>query len=314
MKSKQKRHQNARILIVDDLPKNIQVLGTILKREGYRINVARNGLEALDVAGKVPLDLILLDVMMPRMDGWETCEKLKQSPETKDIPIVFLTARTDTEAIVRGFNAGGVDYVSKPFNTSELLARIHTHIDLWQKTRQLRDLAENDGLTMIANRRRFDTFLELEWRRCMRTDNPLSLILIDIDYFKAYNDSYGHQRGDECLKQVAEAIRQTAKRPGDLAARYGGEEFILVLGNTDAKSAIKLAEATRLRIEQLGIPHVTSMVNDTITVSMGVATVIPDKDMAPAGLIEIADGLLYESKHAGRNQVKWNFCEESPHD
>ncbi len=296
--------KNARVLIVDDTPKNIHVLGTILKQEGYQINVARNGLEALKMVYKVSPDLILLDIIMPEMDGYDTCKILKQSPETKDIPIIFLTSKTDTEDIIKGFQAGGVDYISKPFNATELMARIHTHIDLWWKTKQLQEIADKDGLTMIANRRRFNEFLDSEWRRCLRSRMPLSLIMIDIDCFKSYNDYYGHQQGDECLKLIAKTISSITKRPGDLAARYGGEEFAVILGNTPAESGNMMAEEIRMRIEQLNISHTGSTVRNIVTSSFGVATIIPDKDKTPAQLLYAADKKLYKAKNAGRNQVK----------
>ncbi|MCP4111114.1 MAG: PleD family two-component system response regulator [Desulfobacteraceae bacterium] len=295
--------ESARILIVDDTPKNIQVLGTILKQEGYQVNVARNGLEALKMVCKVFPDLILLDIIMPEMDGYDTCKTLKQAPETKDIPIIFLTAKTETEDIVKGFQAGGVDYISKPFNATELLARIHTHIDLWRKTKQLQEFADKDGLTMIANRRRFNEFLDSEWRRCLRSRTPLSLIMIDIDCFKSYNDYYGHQQGDDCLRLIAKTISSTIKRPGDMAARYGGEEFVVILGNTPAEAGNTLAEEIRLKIEYLNIPHTGSTVKNVVTSSIGVATIVPDRDISPAMLVSAADKKLYKAKNAGRNQV-----------
>lgn len=296
-------NHSARILIVDDTPKNIQVLGTILRQEGYQINIAQDGLKAIQMAEKVSPDLVLLDVMMPDMDGYETCQRLKQSPETKDIPIIFLTARKEPEDIVKGFEVGGVDYISKPFNSIELLARIRTHLDLWYKTRQLQSIADKDGLTMIANRRRFDAFFDLEWRRGKRDQTPITIIMIDIDYFKAYNDYYGHLQGDECLKQIAKVIDINCRRPGDIAARYGGEEFAAILGNTDQKGGIQHAEKIRRKVEGLGIHHEKSHISDYVTVSLGIATMIPSKEDGAEQLMKIADEQLYRAKELGRNQV-----------
>ena len=292
----------SRILIVDDTPKNIQVLGTILRQEGYQINIAQDGSRAIHMAEKVSPDLILLDVMMPDMDGYETSLKLKQSPETKDIPIIFLTARKEPEDIIKGFEVGGLDYISKPFNSIELLARIRTHLDLWHKTRQLQSIAEKDGLTMIANRRRFDAFFDLEWRRSNRDKTPVTIVMIDIDFFKAYNDYYGHLQGDECLKQIAKVIDINCRRPADIAARYGGEEFAVILGNTDQKGGIQLAEKIRRKIEGLGIPHEKSVISDYVTISLGIATMIPSNEDRSDQLIKRADEQLYRAKELGRNQ------------
>lgn len=293
----------SRILIVDDTPKNIQVLGTILRQEGYQINIAQDGLKAIHMAEKVFPDLVLLDVMMPDIDGYETCLRLRQSPETKDIPIIFLTARKEPEDIVKGFEVGGIDYISKPFNSIELLARIRTHLDLWHKTRQLQSIADKDGLTMIANRRRFDAFFNLEWRRGKRDRTPVTIIMIDIDFFKAYNDYYGHLQGDECLKQIARVIDITCRRPGDIAARYGGEEFAAILGNTDQKGGIQLAEKICRKVEGLEIPHEKSGISEYVTVSLGIAAMVPSNEEGSEQLIKIADEQLYRAKELGRNQV-----------
>ncbi len=297
----------ARVLIVDDTPKNIQVLGTMLKSEGYQINVAQNGLQALQTVSKVHPDIILLDVMMPEMDGYETCKRLKDSLDTMDIPVIFLTARIETEDVLKGFELGAADYITKPFNHAILLARVKTHIALYQKSRQLKMVADLDGLTMLANRRNFDEFLVQEWRRCLRSRQPLSLAISDIDYFKAYNDTYGHLKGDEALKRVAMEIQGGCRRPGDLAARYGGEEFAVVLGDTDEEAAMIIAENLCRAVAGLTIPHKTSKVRDVVTVSIGVATLIPDLDTSPERLIKLADDQLYQAKNGGRNQVRQAF-------
>lgn len=293
-----------RILIVDDSPQNIKVLGTILKDEGYQINVAQDGKQALEMVEKVPPTLILLDIMMPVMNGYETCKKLKENPESKDIPIIFLSSKIEPKDVVTGFDIGGADYITKPFNASILLARVKTHITLMKKSKQLKEMSQKDGLTMIANRRRFDEFLEMEWRRCLRNQCPITVIMIDIDHFKAYNDFYGHLQGDDVLRKVAKTLESFIQRPGDLTARYGGEEFAVILGDTDEKNALQLAWKMCGQIEKQQIPHEKSSVTNVVTASFGVATVFPGEDSSPALLLESADKQLYEAKKEGRNQVK----------
>jgi diguanylate cyclase (GGDEF)-like protein len=293
-----------RILIVDDSPQNIKVLGTILKDEGYQINVAQNGKQALEIVEKVSPELILLDIMMPVLNGYETCRKLKENPEIRDIPIIFLSAKIEPEDVVTGFEIGGADYITKPFNASILLARVKTHITLMKKSKQLKDISQKDGLTLIANRRRFDEFLEMEWRRCMRNQCPLSLIMIDIDHFKAYNDFYGHLQGDNVLRKVAKTLEKFTQRPGDLTARYGGEEFAVILGDTDEKNSQELAWKMCRQIEKQQIPHEKSGVSDVVTASFGTAAVLPGKANSTSLLLELADKRLYEAKEQGRNQVK----------
>jgi diguanylate cyclase (GGDEF)-like protein len=294
-----------RILIVDDVPTNIRVLGPVLREAGYQVYVARDGMQALTMVGEISPDLILLDVMMPGMDGFETCRQLKIMPESRDIPVIFLTARIEDQDVMQGFEVGAVDYVTKPFNAAILLARVKTHLTLRQQAKKLQSLADRDGLTMIANRRRLEEFLAKEWRRCQRNHLPLALIMLDIDYFKPYNDSYGHLRGDEALKQVAETINQAAQRPSDLAARYGGEEFALILGETRLDGAQEIAERLRDSIETLAIPHNASLVAPIVTISLGVACAVPGQDLDNANaLIDAADTALYRAKAGGRNQVK----------
>lgn len=291
------------ILLVDDNFKNLQVLGTILENR-YKTAVATSGFEALNFLKNRKPDLILLDIVMPEMSGLDLCRQIKSSPETKEIPVIFVTAKTQIDDVVKGFDAGAVDYITKPFHSTELLVRVHTHIDLRKKTLLLKAISQMDGLTMIPNRRHFDEFLSLEMRRCSRERQPLSVIMIDVDYFKLYNDFYGHIKGDDCLKLVAEVIRRSAKRPGDLPARYGGEEFSVVLGNTGLDNALMIARKICSDIEGLKIPHKGSKANNVVTVSIGAASVIPGRETSPAWLIEQADKCLYKAKQEGRNRVK----------
>jgi len=175
--------------------------------------------------------------------------------------------------------------------------------ELAASNRQLEMLSRQDGLTGLSNRRYFDSFLSTEVRRGARAREPLSLILIDVDYFKAYNDAYGHQGGDECLKRIAVAMLSSCQRPGDLAARYGGEEFVLVLPSTGAEGAIRVADILAANIAQLAMPHARSQVHSCVTVSQGVVSLLPDADTAPEMLIEYADQALYRAKQQGRNRA-----------
>lgn len=292
------------LLIVDDIPINIQILAGEL-REEYQIKIATRGEKALEIARVEPSpDLILLDIMMPEMDGYEACRRLKQDPRTRSIPIIFITAKGDVEDETLGFDLGAADYITKPFQLPVVKARIRTHLSLKRKTDLLEQLAFLDGLTDIPNRRRFEEVLKDEWRRAMRSGQPLSLVLMDLDNFKAYNDEYGHAAGDACLIQVAQALKRSLKRPADFVARYGGEEFVAILPDTDRPSASFVAERMRAEIEALAIPHAPFQLYDHITLSLGVATILPDRVHSPVDLINSADRMLYAAKTDGRNQAK----------
>jgi len=291
------------ILIVDDTPTNIQVLAEGLRSE-YRVKVATSGKAALEVVAKqgVP-DLILLDVMMPDMDGYELCRQLKQNPNTNGVPIIFVTARNEMDDEERGLQMGAIDYITKPFHLSIVRARLKNHLKIKLMTNLLESMAWLDGLTCIPNRRRFDEALQTEWKRTQRSGVPLSLILVDIDHFKEFNDHYGHGAGDTCLKQVASLLASLVTRAGDLAARYGGEEFILLMPGTDKDGAQLLAEQLRGRIEEQHIPHERSTTSSWVTISAGYASVIPSQDGDPSILLGEADQMLYRAKKAGRNCV-----------
>lgn len=303
------------ILIVDDNPTNLSVLSQALKLAGYKTRVAIDGESAIEQVLEDPPDLILLDVQMPGIDGFETCTKLKANSSTKEIPIIFITAAADVEQKVKGLSVGAVDYITKPFQHEEVLARVKVHLTLrfltkkvqqqslaLQKANQeLHRLANLDGLTQVANRRRFDRYFEQEWRRSMRERQHLSLILCDIDYFKCYNDRYGHQAGDSCLKQVAQIINSSIKRSTDLVARYGGEEFAVILPNTSPQGAVHVAESIRSQVKQLQIPHERSQVSAYITISLGIGSEIPDRQLQTDYLIAVADKALYLAKEKGRD-------------
>ena len=291
------------ILIVDDAPINIQVLADMLK-DDYLVKVATHGHKALEIArdNDAP-DLILLDVMMPGMDGFEVCRCLKADACTKDIPIIFVTARDELRDEERGLELGAVDYISKPFQLPIVKARIRNHLNLKLKTDLLSELALLDGLTSIPNRRRLDELLELECRRAARAESTVSVLMIDVDDFKAYNDTYGHGAGDECLKQIATTLLTGLKRPADMVARYGGEEFVVLLPETDAEAAAHVAERLRAHIEARQIPHVNSRAANHVTISVGCATSVTGSDCCGDALLDLADKNLYAAKENGRNTV-----------
>ncbi len=422
----------AKVLVVDDTPANIGVLLRILENEGYQVLAATSGEAALKIVHQTTVDLIVLDIMMPGMNGLETCRHLKSLPGTSMTPVVFISALTDTVDLIEGFRAGAVDYIHKPFRHEEVCIRVRTHLQMCKyynayrfeaerfraivsnmaeglllitpdgkirsanpashnmlgyppgeltrcsildllaapfnleyatyfsreeqpigrigalphgpqevvlQTRggdelsldftltkifaeeqlylgllhdisahkqshdELMRIACTDPLTNCANRRQLDSFLRQEWNRAQRVTEPISLAIIDVDFFKPYNDTLGHQAGDRCLQQVAAAIRATVRRPTDLAARFGGEEFVLVFAATDLPSAQFLADKARLAITALNLPHPASSIADHITVSVGVACMIPNKDTPISDLLKAADAALYQAKQGGRNRV-----------
>ena len=298
------------ILMVDDSPVNIRMLIDALQSD-YELSVATNGPDALEIAGShTPPDLILLDIMMPGMDGYEVCRLLKENEATRNIPIIFVTGKNDDRDETKGLELGAVDYITKPFSIPIVKARIRTHLELKSKRDLLQRLSMTDGLTGIANRRRFDDFLTYEWKRGRRTQIWLSLIMIDIDFFKAFNDHYGHLQGDECLKMVAETLSGLSMRFTDCVARYGGEEFAVILTETPHEGAASLAEKMRAAIETRHIPHAGSSVSDWVTVSVGAASVIPSNDVSPLSLIQCADKMLYAAKVGGRNRTKSSVVHE----
>lgn len=487
MNSGQHSTYKTNILIVDDTPANISLLAQILSGHGYKVRVAPNGKLALQSVKSNPPDLILLDVKMPEMDGYQVCQHLKACEKTRDIPVIFISALDATIDKVAAFTMGGVDYITKPFESMEVLARIENQLRLrrfqlqlqsqnaelqlllnttqaissaadveealqviltnicqtigwdfgeawipnaqetvlehsrawyasdarfnefrlhsetfrftpgegfpgrvwvsqkleWiadvsqenhqissrtqhaaeaglkgalaipitfdgqvlavlvffhrdemkpdERARQLLNavatqlgamiqrkkaeaalvqanlelerLANLDGLTQVANRRRFDEYLFQEWKRGAREHQPLSLILLDVDYFKLYNDFYGHLSGDDCLQQIAKALSRAAKRPADLVARYGGEEFALILPNTSAEGAVRVAEEIRNQVQQMKMPHAASPIGDRVTLSSGVSSTIPNRDCLPKCLIAAADEALYEAKNRGRDRI-----------
>jgi diguanylate cyclase (GGDEF)-like protein/PAS domain S-box-containing protein len=412
------------ILIVDDAPDNLALLRTMMLRQGYQTFVATSGERALEIAQRIQPDLVLLDIVMPGMDGLETCRRMKAHPATARIPVIFMSARGETEDIVAGFDIGAADYIPKPLRMEEVCARVRAQLRLSsgsdaQKeqadrlrmivdsmdqgllivercgriqyanpacdrylgyaseelvghslaellasqdahpdgcsameaaghgTREvlirhrdgglramdltmtpmhaadgqfvalLHDITHHkqsedalqraamlDPLTRIANRRHFDAFLEKEWQRAIRNAQPLSLVVLDVDHFKLYNDTLGHAAGDLCLQKVAQALQAHALRPTDLAARYGGEEFVLLFGETPQDAAARLAEAIRTTVEALQLPNPRSPTSPWLTVSVGVATIVPTQLDQIEQLFVCADRAMYAAKEGGRNRVE----------
>lgn len=290
------------ILLVDDAPTNIQMLNETL-REGYHLFFATNGRDALRIAAESLPDLILLDIIMPDMDGYEVCRALKADPTLRNIPIIFITAMCmqDDEAIA--LELGAVDYITKPFNPTIVKLRIRNQIELKRQRDLLARLSNLDGLTGIPNRRALDETLGREWRRGCRGYRPLSLLMIDIDYFKRYNDSCGHMAGDDCLRTVAQTLVASLGRAADFVGRYGGEEFLAILPETDQDGALVVAREISRIIAERAIPHPDSPMGNTVTVSIGIATAPPHRDHPHSILLQAADDALYQAKQEGRNRA-----------
>jgi diguanylate cyclase (GGDEF)-like protein len=291
-----------RLLVVDDQPTNIQVLYRVFA-DDCQVFMATSGEQALHTAREEAPDVILLDVMMPDMDGYEVCRQLKQDSATRDIPVLFVTAHHEAQEEARGLACGAVDFITKPIHPAVVRARVHTHLTLQRQTEVLKRLVFIDALTHAFNRRYFDERLAEEWGRAQRTGRPLGLILIDVDYFKQFNDVNGHQRGDDALRQVAQALKGTILRPGDVVCRYGGEEFACLLPDTDLDGALQVAQRMKLAVRDLAIGHPASAVAEVLTISAGVAVRTPTSRGDAAALLALADAQLYRAKAEGRARV-----------
>jgi len=293
--------RRGRVLVVDDQPVNLQLMAEVL-RESFDVLVATSGSRALEIASQGGVDLILLDVEMPEMDGIEVCTRLKAEPRTRDLPVLFVSARGEVQDETRGFDAGGVDYIIKPVSGPLVCARVRTHLELKLARDALKQMALVDGLTGIANRRRFDDALQSEWRRSARGGRPLTLILFDVDHFKRFNDAWGHVCGDNCLRSVAAALSAECHRAGDVVARYGGEEFAVILPDTTAAGALDVVRGLLRGIAQLRIRGGESEPPAEVSLSGGGVTLVPMVD-GPGEAMNLADHLLYQAKAAGRKRV-----------
>lgn len=294
------------VLIVDDVATNVEVLDGVLGKE-YEILFATSGKDAIELAAVELPDVILLDVVMPDMDGYEVCARLKSNAATRDIPVIFVTAMDNEEEESRGLTTGGIDYITKPIRPSIVRARVRNQLVLKRYRDILKELSTLDGLTGIANRRKFNESLEDEWRRARRALVPVSLLMMDIDFFKAYNDHYGHLAGDECLQRIAWILRGIGYRSADLPARYGGEEFALLLPETDAQGVLLVAKRLQERVKNANIAHAFSEAAGHVTLSIGAGTTIPSDSLSSSRLIECADACLYAAKQKGRNRIETGF-------
>ena len=292
------------LLIVDDDKHNRLLLTELFEGE-YKIIQAKNGLQALELARAHAPELILLDVLMPEMDGMAVIRALKRDDATRHIPVIFITALDSAADEELGLDLGAVDYIAKPFHPPIARVRVRNHLQIVHQRRLLEQIAALDGLTGIPNRRRFDEALAQEWSRCQRSGLPLSLIVADVDQFKQYNDTLGHAAGDRVLQDVAAALRQAARRPGDLAARYGGEEFVLLLPETDAPQAQQLADELLQRMAARKLPHPAASAAPCVTLSLGGITTIPASSAVAPDFFERADAALYQAKAQGRNRWCW---------
>jgi len=327
------------ILIVDDRKENLLTLESLLESPELELVKAESGNEALAKLLDYEFALILMDVRMPGMDGYETAELMRGSARSRSIPIIFVTAaRMDREHMFKGYDSGAVDYLFKPLEPQILKRKVGIFLELHRQRQQLEEktreldgkilelevlhkeleeknekleiLSSLDGLTGLFNRRYFDHNFVKEWKNAVREKTPLSLLIIDIDYFKNYNDHYGHLEGDDCLRKVAQALYEALLRPTDIIARYGGEEFTAILPNTDSDGAAKVAGRMMEHVARLAIVHQESTVADRVTVSIGASSLFPAGEWAGTLLLDRADKALYEAKESGRNAFRYRAGDE----
>ena len=347
-----KRKQAATIFVIDDKPNNIRLLVDFLSEYQFKVLVADDGAEAVEMIAQAQPDLCLIDIMMPGIDGFETCARLKSNPLTKHIPIIFMSALSDTPNVVQGLKLGAVDYITKPFQQEEVVARVRTHlalVDLQQKmasanaelqqsnqkleqlntnilqlnqqlineikerenaqknlievNEKLLSFAHIDGLTNVPNRRRQDEYLQQIWQSMSATGAKMSLILCDIDYFKHYNDFYGHLVGDQCLQSVAQVLLSAVRTSNDMVSRFGGEEFTVIMPDTSINEALEVAHRIKSELHRVALEHETSPISAFVTFSMGVACLQPQLSQSPLTLIDMADQALYQAKGKGRNAI-----------
>ncbi|WP_018123724.1 GGDEF domain-containing response regulator [Desulfovibrio oxyclinae] len=312
------------ILIIDDSETSQLLLTTILGNAGYsNIVSAYSYDEAHSILESCRskedcTDLVLMDINMPGVDGIQATRLLKADPATEDIPIIVVTGVEDEMRLQAAFSAGANDYIQKPVSRVELQARVRSALKLREEMQmrharekeleelnaKLRKISSIDGLTGVGNRRWFDERFEQEWKRARRDRMPLSLLLIDIDNFKQFNDSQGHIQGDQCLRRVAAILQESTRRAADMVARYGGEEFVVVLPNTDSTGAKDVAEMIMKQLEGECIEHPDSPAAKYVTVSIGLATATPDGSTGGESLIEAADNALYQAKDKGKNRIE----------
>ena len=289
------------ILVVDDMTTTLLLLHDLLK-DTYEVKIAKSGTKALEILNAPnDIDLILLDVEMPDINGYEVCKILKNNEQIKNIPIIFITGRTSQEDEEYGLNLGAIDYITKPFNKTITKLRLKNYLEMKIKNDMLEKLSMYDGLTNIRNRRFFDETFEKTFSEIKRDKKSLAVLMIDIDFFKPYNDNYGHGQGDETLRKVAKALEKTIKRASDFVARYGGEEFVILLKDINKDGVEAVANNLLNAVRELKITHEFSKIENYVTVSIGVSFYNSSSDITKLELLLKADETLYNVKNSGRN-------------
>lgn len=300
------KNYHYRVLIVEDDYSNHQIIANCLK-DAYKVEVAEDIKSAMALIQQQHFHIMLLDIGLPDGSGRDICRELKANHEQYgEVNIIFITGKDRPDDEVEGLRLGASDYISKPFNVAVVKARVDLQAQLIRKTELLANLARIDGLTEIANRRAFDDHLEKSWNHAKRISAPLSLALLDIDFFKQYNDIYGHPAGDECLRSLAHCLKDNVKRGSDHVARYGGEEFAVILFDCDNEQAQTVMNNLLQQFSDLAIPHAASTAADFTTFSCGVCTVLPEMGEKQA-FLEAADKLLYQAKSSGRAKVLGDY-------
>ena len=289
------------ILVVDDMTTTLLLLHDLLK-DTYEVKIAKSGTKALEILESPnDIDLILLDIEMPDMNGYDVCKRIKNNETIKNIPIIFITGRTSQEDEEYGLNLGAIDYITKPFNKAIVKLRIKNYLDLKIKNDMLEKLSMYDGLTNIRNRRFFDETFEKTFSEIKRDKKSLAVLMIDIDFFKPYNDNYGHGQGDETLRKVAKALEKTIKRASDFVARYGGEEFVILLKDINKDGVEAVANNLLNAVRELKITHEFSKIENYVTISIGASFYNSNSDVTKLELLLKADETLYSVKNSGRN-------------
>ena len=313
------------IVVISDSKANQLQIEKFLRLEGYQhVIILESTSEAYKLLN-VEVDLIILDSMMPEINGIEACRYIKEKDNFRDVPIIMVMANTDVKNLELAFAAGAVDYITKPINRAEMISRVRSALKLkhemdFRKAREfellkvsqklretnliMEQVSSVDELTGISNRRIFDESLRKDWGTAKRYDKPISLIILDIDFFEDYNNTYGHLAGEECLKQVSKGLGSIIKRGGDVLARYNDEQFAVILPNTDSEGAMIVAKLIHAKINSLQILHADSRISDFVTTSLGVTTIIPNGNNSPDKLIEKVTKALYLAKQEGRNRIR----------
>lgn len=305
--SEQNTDQNKTILIINSITSKIEYLRSILEEE-YEIITATTELNGLELAVRGNPDLIILDTKLPTLDGFDICISLKDNVLTRNIPIIFVPSIVRKGDEIIGLTSGGIDFIALPFDENVFRKRISNFVSMKKYCDVLETLSYIDSLTGISNRRWFDKCLDQEWRRGMRNARPISLIMIDVDQYKSYNDNYGHIAGDECLYRVAQEINNCLFRPADLLARYGGDEFACILPETKTKEALTIAQRFLVNINSLSIPQSSSGLKNYVSISMGIATLIPERGLSPVDLINRADEQLLKVKKNRNSNIKYGVA------